>query len=35
VGCSFAPRCPLVTQQCRTDKPKITNDAHGVECWNA
>jgi hypothetical protein len=24
-----------VTQQCRTDKPKITNDAHAVECWNA
>jgi oligopeptide/dipeptide ABC transporter ATP-binding protein len=35
VGCSFAPRCPLVTQKCRVDKPLLTADAHAVECWHA
>jgi oligopeptide/dipeptide ABC transporter ATP-binding protein len=35
VGCSFAPRCPLVTAKCRVDKPMLTADAHAVECWHA
>jgi ABC-type dipeptide/oligopeptide/nickel transport system ATPase component len=35
VGCSFAPRCALVTDQCRTNKPMITKEIHAVECWNA
>lgn len=35
VGCSFAPRCSLVTQKCRVDKPMLTADAHPVECWHA
>jgi oligopeptide/dipeptide ABC transporter ATP-binding protein len=34
VGCSFAPRCNLVTEQCRTSKPQLTADLHAVECWN-
>jgi oligopeptide/dipeptide ABC transporter ATP-binding protein len=35
VGCSFSPRCPLVTEKCRVDKPMLTADAHAVECWHA
>jgi len=35
VGCSFALRCPLVTEQCRVEKPQLTQGAHAVECWNA
>jgi oligopeptide/dipeptide ABC transporter ATP-binding protein len=35
VGCFFAPRCPLVTEKCREDKPMLTADAHAVECWHA
>lgn len=35
IGCSFAPRCTLVTEQCRTQKPVITTEIHAVECWNA
>ena len=35
VGCSFAPRCPLVTEKCRVDKPLLTAEAHAVECWHA
>lgn len=34
-GCSFAPRCPLVSQKCRDEKPQITVAEHAVECWNA
>ncbi|MEI2637812.1 MAG: ABC transporter ATP-binding protein [Microthrixaceae bacterium] len=29
-GCSFADRCPLVTDRCRTDRPELAN---GVACW--
>ena len=35
IGCSFALRCIQVTDQCRTVKPKLTESAHAVECWNA
>jgi oligopeptide/dipeptide ABC transporter ATP-binding protein len=35
VGCSYAPRCPLVTEKCRADKPMLTADPHAVECWHA
>ena len=35
IGCSFAPRCVLVTEKCRVDKPQLTTDVHAVECWNA
>lgn len=35
VGCSFAPRCAQVTEECRIKKPMITSEAHAVECWNA
>ncbi len=35
VGCSFAPRCPLVTDKCWVDQPILTADLHAVECWNA
>lgn len=35
IGCSFAPRCPLVSQQCRVEKPMLTDQIHAVECWNA
>lgn len=35
IGCSFAPRCTFVTEQCKTEKPIITNEIHAVECWNA
>jgi oligopeptide/dipeptide ABC transporter ATP-binding protein len=35
VGCSFAPRCLLVSEKCRTDKPRLTSSVHAVECWNA
>lgn len=35
VGCSFAPRCTLVTEKCRVDKPQLTSELHAVECWHA
>ncbi len=35
IGCSFAPRCALVTEKCRVDKPQLTSELHAVECWNA
>jgi oligopeptide/dipeptide ABC transporter ATP-binding protein len=34
VGCSFAPRCAQVTEQCRVEKPQLTKESHAVECWN-
>jgi oligopeptide/dipeptide ABC transporter ATP-binding protein len=36
-GCAFAPRCPLATDQCRTEEPPLTSDATGrrVACWHA
>jgi oligopeptide/dipeptide ABC transporter ATP-binding protein len=35
-GCSFAPRCPFASDQCRKEYPPL-EDAHGghlVACWN-
>ncbi|GAA4508573.1 MULTISPECIES: dipeptide/oligopeptide/nickel ABC transporter permease/ATP-binding protein [Nonomuraea] len=36
-GCAFAPRCPLATGRCATDRPAL--EAHGhdhrVACWEA
>ncbi len=34
-GCSFAPRCPDVMQQCRTDMPPLLDigGARRVRCW--
>ena len=32
-GCPFAPRCPLVRDLCRTDRPSLTPDAiHRARC---
>ena len=38
VGCSFADRCPLVVDKCRTDRPRhqqisVATEAHTVACW--
>ena len=34
-GCPFAPRCPRVTDQCRTKLPPRTgDDEHWGLCWN-
>jgi len=36
-GCSFAPRCPLATAQCRETAPPLERhgDRHLVACWKA
>jgi len=36
-GCTFAPRCPYVTEQCRVAYPPQIEAApgHFVACWNA
>ncbi|MBT1158035.1 ATP-binding cassette domain-containing protein [Aminobacter anthyllidis] len=35
-GCRFSTRCPLATEQCRKDAPKLTERSprHLVACWN-
>ena len=35
-GCTFAPRCPDVSERCRHQYPpsKEIGDAHYVSCWN-
>lgn len=35
-GCRFNPRCPFVTDQCRTEEPPLADigDGHMVACWN-
>jgi len=35
-GCSFAPRCGFVSDQCLTDLPMLVPDgaAHRAACWN-
>ena len=35
VGCSFAPRCPHVMDQCRENMPALidTGGSHAVRCW--
>jgi oligopeptide/dipeptide ABC transporter ATP-binding protein len=34
-GCRFASRCPLATEQCRTQDPPLTDigPGHAVACW--
>ena len=34
-GCSFAPRCPQVMDQCREQMPDLVDsgDAHSIRCW--
>jgi peptide/nickel transport system ATP-binding protein len=36
-GCTFAPRCPHASEQCRVEFPPETEAApgHFVSCWNA
>jgi peptide/nickel transport system ATP-binding protein len=36
VGCRFAPRCPLATEQCRVEEPPLSGDdpAHRFACWH-
>jgi peptide/nickel transport system ATP-binding protein len=36
-GCSFAPRCPLVQEQCHTTSPPLEElfPGHTVACWHA
>ena len=36
-GCSFAPRCPLCTERCRTAMPELGEIApgHACRCWQA
>ncbi|PJE38692.1 dipeptide ABC transporter ATP-binding protein DppD [Pseudooceanicola lipolyticus] len=36
-GCRFASRCPLATDQCRTEDPPMTeiSAGHAVACWRA
>ncbi len=35
-GCRFHPRCPFVTDQCRTEEPPLAEigGGHRVACWN-
>jgi oligopeptide/dipeptide ABC transporter ATP-binding protein len=37
VGCTFAPRCPHATEQCRAEYPPAVERApgHFVACWHA
>jgi oligopeptide/dipeptide ABC transporter ATP-binding protein len=36
-GCSFAPRCPLATDQCRVTYPPLAEHrpGHWIACWQA
>jgi len=36
-GCKFHPRCPYATEQCRTERPSLTDigPGHGVACHRA
>lgn len=36
LGCRFHPRCPFVTDQCRTEEPPLVEigGGHQVACWN-
>ncbi|MCV6823479.1 MULTISPECIES: ABC transporter ATP-binding protein [Halocynthiibacter] len=33
-GCAFAPRCWKATEECRTGRPALEGDAHGVACFH-
>jgi peptide/nickel transport system ATP-binding protein len=37
VGCTFAPRCPHATAECRAEYPPLAERAPGhlVSCWHA
>ena len=37
VGCAFAPRCGLASDQCRAERPALRalGDGHLVACWHA
>ena len=37
VGCSFAPRCPLVIERCRIEAPPMREltTGHRAACWRA
>ena len=32
-GCPFAPRCWKAQDRCRTERPKLTRDAHSAACF--
>ena len=36
-GCKFNPRCPMATENCRTDEPPVIEltPGHTVRCWKA
>jgi peptide/nickel transport system permease protein len=36
-GCSYAARCPLVSERCRVEDPALVDDGSGrrVACWHA
>ncbi|MCU1680426.1 MAG: transporter ATP-binding protein [Amycolatopsis sp.] len=33
-GCRFAPRCAFATDQCRTEDPALTGEAHAYACFH-
>jgi oligopeptide transport system ATP-binding protein len=35
-GCAFAPRCPFVSERCRTEQPELEQigENHTAACWN-
>jgi peptide/nickel transport system ATP-binding protein/peptide/nickel transport system permease protein len=36
VGCAYAPRCPLASEQCvSTDPPLLSDNGRRVACWHA
>jgi dipeptide transport system ATP-binding protein len=35
-GCAFNPRCPIVIDRCRVERPELAGEAHkSVACWRA
>ncbi|WP_255712687.1 ABC transporter ATP-binding protein [Rhodopirellula halodulae] len=32
-GCSFADRCPIAVDRCRTDRPGLPDRPHAAACW--
>jgi peptide/nickel transport system ATP-binding protein len=36
-GCTFAPRCPLATDQCRQEPPplELKRPGHAAACWHS
>jgi peptide/nickel transport system ATP-binding protein len=37
LGCAFAPRCPLATDQCHREAPplELKRPGHAAACWNS